>query len=289
MAEIERLISVSMNKNPTKWESKDDDKVTKVCFLNCRSIVDKFHNIECDRSLLKSDLMILTETWLEENERKDEYNLPGYRSSFNSRGRGRGIVSYFSDEFNHVVNINREGFSLTKLESEKMDIIGIYRSQTGNVVDIVNVLTDITDNRRTTVIGGDVNICALTQKNNYVTASLKEMGFKQIVTSATHISGGAIDHVYIKQGSSTRFDWSLEYMPKYYSDHDGLGLTMWESREPLKKTDTHEKDTCLHEKVKLKNYTDKSKIVFSRSKMSFGISSEKLKFYLQVRKFYFPY
>ena len=77
-------------------------------------------------------------------------------------------------------------------------------------------------------------------KNNYVTASLKEMGFKQIVTSATHISGGAIDHVYINQGSSTRFDWSLEYMPKYYSDHGGLGLTFWESREPLKKTDTHE-------------------------------------------------
>ena len=231
MAEIERLISVSMNKNPTKWESKEQDGITKVCFLNCRSIVDKFHNIENDRSLLKSDIIVLTETWLEENDRKDDYQLPGYRSNFNSSGRGRGIASYFKDEFKHVVNIKKEGFSLTKLESEKLDIIGIYRSQNGNVVDIINVLADMMDIGRTTVIGGDVNICALTQKNNYVTASLKEMGFKQIVTNATHVSGGAIDHVYINQGTLAKFNWSLEYMPKYYSDHDGLGLTMWESSE----------------------------------------------------------
>ena len=129
------------------------------------------------------------------------------------------------------MNINQEGFSLTKLESEKLDIIGIYRSQNGNVVDIINVLAYTTNIGRTTVIGGDVNICALAQKNNYMTASLKEMGFKQIVTNATHISGRAIDHVYIKQGTSAKFDWSLEYMPKYYSDHDGLGLTMWESSQ----------------------------------------------------------
>ena len=233
MAEIERLISVSVNKNPTNWESKDNNHTTKVCFLNCRSLVNKFENIECDTSLLKSDLLILIETWLEEKKKDDEYELPGYRSNFNSRGRGKGIASYFKDKFKHVVNINQEGFSLTKLESEKLDVIGIYRSQTGNVVDMINVLGDVIDMERTTVIGGDINICALTHKNNYVTASLKEMGFQQIVANATHVSGGAIDHVYINCGKQTRFDWTLEFSAKYYSDHDGLGLTMWELDECL--------------------------------------------------------
>ena len=32
-------------------------------------------------------------------------------------------------------------------------------------------------------------------------------------------------------GENTRYDWALEYCVKYYSDHDGLGLTMWESGE----------------------------------------------------------
>ena len=56
------------------------------------------------------------------------------------------------------------------------------------------------------------------------------MGFKQIVTQATHAQGGAIDHIYIRQGN-VRFESLLEYSPKYYSDHDGLYLTMWESSE----------------------------------------------------------
>ena len=62
-----------------------------------------------------------------------------------------------------------------------------------------------------------------------MTRSLEEMGFKQIVTQATHEEGRALDHIYIRQGQTTRFDWTLEYFPKYYSDHDGVGLAMWES------------------------------------------------------------
>ena len=57
------------------------------------------------------------------------------------------------------------------------------------------------------------------------------MGFQQIVTKPTHIDGRSIDHIYIISGENTRYDWALEYCVKYYSDHDGLGLTMWESGE----------------------------------------------------------
>ena len=64
-----------------------------------------------------------------------------------------------------------------------------------------------------------------------MTASLKESGFQQIVTKPTHIDGRTLDHIYIRHGRKSRFDWTLEYFPKYYSDHDGLGLTMWESEE----------------------------------------------------------
>ena len=62
-----------------------------------------------------------------------------------------------------------------------------------------------------------------------MTAKLTEMGFKQIVMESTHIDGGVIDHIYILQGKQTRFEWALELMPKYYSDHDGVCLTVWET------------------------------------------------------------
>ena len=140
MMEIDRLISISINKNPTEWESQNDGQRMKVCFLNCRSLVDKFHNIKSDRSLLKSNLIMLTETWLEKNHNEDRYELANYNASFNSRGRGRGIAAYYDDGFKHVTNVKNDGFSITKIENPNLDIIGIYRSQNGNVVEIIKEL-----------------------------------------------------------------------------------------------------------------------------------------------------
>ena len=73
-------------------------------------------------------------------------------------------------------------------------------------------------------------MCVLKQPKNYVTTSLTENGFQQMVTEATHIEGGAIDHIYIRQGVM-KFTWSLELCPKYYSDHDGLYVTIWKSSD----------------------------------------------------------
>ena len=40
-----------------------------------------------------------------------------------------------------------------------------------------------------------------------------------------------IQDIYIAQGENVMFEWALEYLPKYYSDHDGLCLTLWEDYE----------------------------------------------------------
>ena len=228
MEEIDRLINVSRNRNPTEWDKEYDESRLKVCFLNCRSILNKFHNIRSDKSLLKSDVIMLIETWLAEDIDIDHYALQDYDTCFNNRGRGKGILSYFRGDFGNSVSVNDEGFSMTKLRNEKLNIIGVYRSQTGNLRDLANKLQGLVDTEVTTVVGGDFNICALEQGKNFLTAKLTEMGFNQIVMEATHIDGGVIDHIYILQGIQTRFEWTLELMPKFYSDHDGVGLTLWE-------------------------------------------------------------
>ena len=63
-------------------------------------------------------------------------------------------------------------------------------------MDLIDELEELFDKTKMTVIGGDMNICALAQTNNQVARSLRTMGFKQIVTEATHIDGGIIDHIY---------------------------------------------------------------------------------------------
>ena len=99
------------------------------------------------------------------------------------------------------------------------------------MADMIKEIGQLHNIDKTTVIGGDLNICVLKQPKNFATTSLATMGFEQIVTEATHIEGGAIDHIYISQGQDTIFDWDLELYPKYYSDHDGLFLTTWKSSE----------------------------------------------------------
>ena len=57
--------------------------------------------------------------------------------------------------------------------------------------------------------------------------TLEALGFKQLVQEATHIKGGLIDHVYIREsGTIGGVDCSL-YSPYYCAmDHDALLTTV---------------------------------------------------------------
>ena len=91
------------------------------------------------------------------------------------------------------------------------------------MANLINEIMSLVDMEKTAVIG------ALAKRKNFATECLEEIGLKQLVTQATHENGRALDHIYIWQRKTARFDWALEYFPKYYSDHDGVGLSMWES------------------------------------------------------------
>ena len=88
-------------------------------------------------------------------------------------------------------------------------------------------LTALITKNKTTIIGGDFNVCALKYPSNFITEELRKLEFEQIVKEATHINGGLLDHLYIRQGKDTTYIWELEVSPKYYSDHDCTGITLW--------------------------------------------------------------
>ena len=226
--EIKRLLTVSINKNPTSWEAKDDSR-TRISFLNCRSIKNKFEDVKEDKCLLRGEVVILSETWLENEGRNYEYLLPNYEAKFFNQGRGKGIASYYRNAFVHRISINGQGFSLMKLESPDSIVIGVYRSNDGDIRDLLEQIDMLIMTDKFCVIGGDFNINIMSNKNNYLTKELNEKGFVQIVKNSTHIEGGLIDHIYVRQGREKIFCWILEHFSKYYSDHDGLGLTFWEN------------------------------------------------------------
>ena len=73
-----------------------------------------------------------------------------------------------------------------------------------------------------------MNICASSKPGNILSNMLMELGFVQKVRSATHVDGGLIDHVYVYDAVDLNVATSLEHIPKYYSDHDCLGLSIWD-------------------------------------------------------------
>ena len=87
-------------------------------------------------------------------------------------------------------------------------------------------LEDMIDDTKITVIGGDFNICVLKHPKNFITKRLKELNFDQTVKDATHIEGGLIDHLYIKKREGDNISWVVEVLPKYYSDHDCICVTL---------------------------------------------------------------
>ena len=72
--ELKRLDNISINKNLSPWE-KHDNKAIKISSLNCRSLKKHYEDILTDKLLLKSDLITLQETWLDNDEMREDLKI----------------------------------------------------------------------------------------------------------------------------------------------------------------------------------------------------------------------
>ena len=61
------------------------------------------------KNLLKSDMISLQETWLEDDTIIEDLEIPGYTLHLNSYGKGKGIATYFKENiFKHDKDIKQE-------------------------------------------------------------------------------------------------------------------------------------------------------------------------------------
>ena len=118
-----------------------------------------------------------------------------------------------------------EKFQIAKFQHEALDIINIYRSQTGHSVELLEKLRKLIDIEKTTIITGDFNICFMENFNNRLIQGLLGMGFDQLVHEPTHIRGRHIDQVYFLDPTN-RLKLIVDRYSPYYSDHDGICITI---------------------------------------------------------------
>ena len=87
-------------------------------------------------------------------------------------------------------------------------------------------LVSVIEADRPTLVTGHFNLCFVKNSTNSISKELLKLGFEQMVTTATHIRGGHIDHAYWRDQSSSWCRPELEIYSPYYSDHDALLITL---------------------------------------------------------------
>jgi exonuclease III len=225
LRELERMNRVSINENPDPW-SKKSENTLKIVSLNCSGLKAHFQDIKTDDRLLKADIIHLVECSLTDEDNKDEFSLEGYNQQFITIGPGKGIATYFkNDRFNPAEEVLADKFQITKFKHEIMDIVSVYRSQSGHSLELLEGLMKMIEAGRITIITGDFNICFMENFSNRMTQGLLSMGFNQLVHEPTQIQGRHIDQVYFLD-QSNRLQPIVDRYSPYYSDHDGICITI---------------------------------------------------------------
>ena len=223
LAELERLQNVSRNSHPSKWEQAQGS-ILKIFSLNCHSLPNKIEDLRNDPFALKSDIICLTETWLQSDTALDTMEIPGYDVSHNSLGKGKGVSTYFRYNMGKPsVTVNRQKVQISMLETEEVNVINIYRSQGADNQEIMRDLLQMISKDKPSLICGDFNLCYIDERDNQITRMLEDQNFKQLVTEASHFQGGHIDHVYSNLNPAM-FEIEVSMYSPYYTsrDHDGF-------------------------------------------------------------------
>ena len=225
LAELERLNRISKNRNPSEWE-KEDTRNLKIYSLNCRSLKKHYEDMKSDEVLLKSDIILLQETWLDNDSSIEQFKIPGYELKLNSQGRGKGLATYFKEgKFYHEADVNQENMQLSKFTSKDIDIISIYRPKQGTLRQLNEEISRMARGTKSIIVVGDFNYCFLENTTNATRNYMKENQFNQLISKPTHIEGNVLDQCFLKDSGKSLIA-EVEQHSKYYTDHKGLALIL---------------------------------------------------------------
>ena len=211
LEELERLDRVSVNKNPTVWE-KDHAWSLKICSFNIRSLAEHIEDLRSDQMIMFSDIICLCETWLiNDINQQDTLKLNNYELHLNSAGHGKGLAVYYNAEkFKHCIDVKKPLFQITKMRSEDVDVISVYRSSGGSQTELLDSLKFMIEEYNPTIICGDFNLCLVESRSQPFLNALLNM-----------------DHVYYRGLNRQIYLDVMLYSPYYpIMDHDALCATL---------------------------------------------------------------
>ena len=178
---------------------------------------------------MKSDVICLQETWLEDDTSIDDLKISNYELHLNSNGKGKGLAIYYKkSNLQHEIDIKEDNMQLSKFTSSTIDIVVLYRSQAGNHDDLKANLEAMINRSKPQLVIGDFNFCYLENSSNATKKYLEENDFTQLITEPTHIEGNLLDQAHVRDDQQIN-NYSTEIHSKYYTDHKALAVMVKKS------------------------------------------------------------
>merc|ERR1712016_471557 len=150
MTELKRLHEVDLTVRPRNC-------TLSLASLNVRSLQKHFQDLEAFHSLMLADVICVQETWLEDGNDGQHYQLSHLNKSalFANGGRGKGVVIYYSDNFQPVCKIKRQFYQMAAVQSEQLVVVNIYRSDGAKnedfLISLIEILRD-SDHQKVTLL-----------------------------------------------------------------------------------------------------------------------------------------
>ena len=232
--EYERLRNTSLSEENANFQVQEDDPIIPIVLLNVRSLRKHSIDIKFDTKIFNCDMLLLTETQLmpsdSDNNIKDHlYPFILNRQDNDDRYSSLAFCSKTTvriKEKQYFPVINGLMFTtvFTSRKNCEMRFLFLYRKQASNVHDFLNNLNHIITWYTIDVILGDFNINYFNEKESYNLKNILEstLGYQQIVSKPTFLSGSLLDHVYIRSHKFKSVDNSV--IGVYYSDHDAVKI-----------------------------------------------------------------
>ena len=210
ITELTRMTSLALNENVGVQET--------IISCNVRSLNKNFEDLIQSSAFKKAKVLCVQETWLDSS---DSCLSLLRNTDWSQRhvciGRGKGISTFYKQNFEWKADIKCDQFQMTLIESKELDIINIYRSDDAVSDDFIKKIGELLNPKKPTIITGDFNLCYTSQRNHSIFKALDKHQFKQLVTKSTQIEGRIIDLVFT---NARERELNVSQIAQYFTDHD---------------------------------------------------------------------
>ena len=211
-----------------------DPSVLHITLLNTRSLNKHYQDIKCDKYLVQSDVICLTETQIKENQNTEKISkaFDDFKITYNNDSHRYSSLAVLLKKPLELVTCtaipNMLMFSIKKEEfsNQPVYILLIYKKQEMSTQSLCEILTYFVNSENNLqIVLGDFNINAFEENgdNHMITSALRN--FKLVVNEPTHISGSLIDHVYVRESFLQEVSFNSVIKNTYFSDHDAFQIS----------------------------------------------------------------